>query len=301
MAFDKGSLIADRLNLIVEDLAGEENSLLDRVFPREETDRHKYTVDVMPSTGLPKAQGKLADGAPSQPRKAKLASVTGFIDGRYEGSYSFSESERRELENTNIRLERYARAAQADAAFNVDKDLASLLVNGTYFQSITRTGAAYTDVTAPFLKDLLAASKKLGRREDLIVIMGNDVADEVRFNDDVKAETSNYAAGFVDNTSLAQAVRSMGFRDLIMPGRGSDLGKNEQDGITPVTLQYNFDGLVWIGRPDAVVNVELGTAGSGMHYMAQTKEWLLDYYRFIDIKAVLESKQGGAFIASPIG
>ncbi len=309
MAFDKGSMkIKDRLGILLEDLTGSEQSMLDRVFPRVEVSRHNYTEDVMPATGLPRQKGKVADGAPSQPRKARLTQITGHIDGRYEGSFQFTESERRELEGSNIQLARYARAAQADAAFNVDYDLQNVLTDSDRFIAHTRSGAAYTDDTAPLVDDLLNVAKKLGRKEDLIIFAGVDVLDAMRQNDDVKARLSNYAAGIAQEEELRSFVRGLGFADLVAPQRGEGLGKNVEDGLDvdlssdPSPLYHPFEGMLWIGRPNAVYNVELGTADAGMHYLPQTKEWMLDYYRFIDIKDVFgESKSGGAYIVDPLG
>lgn len=299
MAFDKGSLLQDRLDILVEDLSGQETSLLDAAFPRVETDRHKYVVDIMPASILPTQKGKLADGAPSQPRHAHLDSVAGKITGRYEGSYAFSEAERRELENTNVGLERYARAAQAIASYNIDVDLKAVLEDTNFFPTTPVKGTSdFTDPEADLVGTIHEATKKLGRREDLIVILGKDVADNIRRNHDILARLSNFAAGYTSDDELQAAFRGLGFRNLYVAG---SYGKDEPDGISPFGLNYTFDGLFWIGRPDAVLNVELGRAGGEINYLPQTKEWLLDYFRFIDIKAPLESGFGGTRIQAPLG
>lgn len=300
MSFDKSSLSQQRLDLIVEDLATEPGSLLDQVFPSTQTDRAKYTVDVKPSVvGLSPQMGKLAEGAEAQPRPASLATVTGQINGRYEGSFRFSEAERIQLERSNIRMEEYARQAQADCDHQVDRDLHTILGSGDYFQAVTRDGAAYTNVAAPFMTDILAVREALGRRPDLICIMGADVADAVRQLDDIKARLSNYSAGGVDDTELQAMFRRLGFMNLFIP---NSYGKVEKDGQAAVTLRYNFDGLLWVGRPEAIYNVQLGGPIGRFGEEVSTSSYLLKVERRLDIRPVFEdSKLGGAFITAPLG
>lgn len=299
MAFDKSSIIQQNIDILVRDLVGEPGSLLDEVFPNTKVDRRGYALDVMPASQLPKSKGKLADGADAQPRPAKLASIQGHITGRYEGSYSFTEGERRELEGSNVRMEEYTRQAKVDCDFDVDLDLHSALTNASNFQSISRSGVAYTDPAAPILDDLAALKNALGRRKDLIVIMGQDVADAIRQLDDMKARMSNFAAGDISEDELVQAIKGKGFADLYIP---NSLGKEEADGVagTP-TLKYSFDGLFWVGRRDAIHNVELGDAVGRFGEDVSSSSYLLKYERYLDIKAVLESKLGGAFVPSPLG
>jgi hypothetical protein len=299
MSFDRNSLIQNKLDLVVEDLSRNQGSLLDSVFPREQVSDSKYVLTVMPAkTALPGRTGKLADNAPARPERAALAKVAGEIDGRYEGSFSFSEAERRNLEGNNIQLERYAKYAQDICNYNIDADLHAILGSSTHFQSITREGAAWSAASGvKFVEDMMKAKAALGRRDDLIVIMGANVADVIRTNADVKARLSNYSAGFVANDELRNVVRMLGFQDLIIP---HSIGDSANKGQAAVTLAYNFDSLVWIGRREAVYNVELGTMLGTFERDASTSTYLLKAERYINIQPTLESKLGGAFIASPL-
>lgn len=306
MAFDKGTMqIKERMGVIIEGLQGSEQSMLDLVFPRVEVQRTNYTEDVRPIVGLPKNQGKLADGAESQPRKASIAQITGKIDGRYEGSYRFTESERRELQASSLRMERWIMQCRVDATYNIDRDLESVLTNPDYFNAFTRTGADYTNPSAPLVADLLAIAKVLGRRSDLVVMAGVDVQQAWQQNEDVLARTSNYAAGFAQQEELRSFIRGLGFRDFINPERGAGLGKDVQDGVDfdlETHLVHPFEGLVWVGRPDAIYNVEQGKATGDFNFLPATKEYLMDYRRYLDIKPVFaDTKEGGMFITDPLG
>lgn len=305
MSFDKGTLaIQDRLGVLIEDLAGSEQSMLDQVFQHVSVERSNYTEDVLPLTGLPKRQGKLAAGAPSEPRKANLAQITGKVDGRYEGSYQFHKSEVVELAASSLDMERWVRKCRADAAYNIDYDLHQKLINTNHFNAFTRTGAAYTSSSAPLAKDLLALAKKLGRKEDLVVFAGVDVLNAMRENDAVVSAFNNYAGGISNDDQVRGFIVGLGFQDLIIPGRGQGLGKDTQDGMATTidNLVHPFDGMLWVGRRDAIYNVELGSAEGGIHYLPETKEFLLDYFRMIDIKPVFDdSKTGGMFVTSPLG
>lgn len=301
MSFDKASLIQNKLDVVIEDMKSEgPQTLLDAVFPREQVEDSKFVITVMPAkTNLGRQRGKLADGAPARPQRAALAKVAGEITGRYEGSFEFTEAERRNLEGNNIQLARYAAIAREDMAFNIDADLHNVLMDGNHFQAHTRTGAAWTNVTAPIIDDLEAIKRKLGYRSDLIVICGLDVAASLRQLDAMKVRLSNYSAGALSEDELKAAFRGLGFADFITP---TSVGDANNQGNPAVTLAYNFDGLFWVGRQESVYNVELGTEMATFERDGRHSSYLLKSERYLEIQPTLgESKLGGCFVTAPLG
>ncbi len=259
MSFSSANIASFVLEQAFEGLQSEVTSFADEACTKIPVDSTTGTLQLESSiTGLASSKvGLIAEGAAPDMSILDMA-TTSYQLGRATGFGSVVDGIRDSLANVNYdAVERAMRKAMKDAARKLDSELNTRL-SDTSVNKSQAASAVWTASTTNVIGDFQAAARKCGYGDTLI--LGGDVLEALQVHPDFTSETANFSGGSLpEGEVLGYFQRKFPYLQNVIFGRRMYNSANPGQAIS---LDYEFDGLAWIGHKRDLLLLEMGSGAT---------------------------------------
>lgn len=306
--FDMNNIPRVKAEQVLHGLEGEAESISRQICRTVDKDIRKGTHptkdqkdDVGRSKRDDEASRGVAEGDKLPRNDQDFGSNLDFKCLRYGREEDLRDAQVETVENTTdlTPLEDAVRGAKRDTASDLDQELKSVLTDTNKNETFDVTsvgGGKWSNASSSSpLKDIRKARSKIGGAPDTLCLGDTDV-ENLQDNEDILAESSNFAAGFAGDGDLANLIRRK-FRNFETVIIGDVLFDDANPEGKSFSLNYKLSDTSWMGYRRGLLLFEF-TPMSPRMYETQEKRRAttqVGYEERVDIKRTPHKKLGLLF------